>query len=109
MAVKRPLVAHLGSLRELGLGDTLPGALAWGSATLDFGAVPTYSGVFTLFDVSALTTSRICVTPAPASDEAEMDGFALQAACYADGIITVYAHAVPGPVTGSRNFNYFLG
>ena len=83
--------------------------VTWKSATLDLGTVPVYSKALTIADASATTTSKINIVHAPVNDEAEMDVILPTAVCLVNGTITVYVHAVPGPVTGNHNFNYFLG
>lgn len=79
------------------------------SVTLDFGAIPVDSKGFTFSDGSVTTSSKIVMTPAPDSDEYEMDGIMCGAYCAVNGTITAFATAHPGPVVGTRNFNYILG
>ncbi len=78
------------------------------SIVLDFGSVPVYTKAITFTDVEILVTSKILMTPAGISDEQEMDNFV----CAVNprvGSATVYATAIPGPVTGTRTFNYIIG
>lgn len=77
--------------------------------TLDFGSMPVRSKGFTFSDAVATTASKILMTPAADSDEYEMDGFACAAYCAANGVITTFVQALPGPVTGLRKFNYMIG
>lgn len=76
--------------------------------TLDFGSVPVYSKSITFTDVSITASSKVVMTPHAESDELEMDGFVCSVQC-GSGIATAYIHAVPGPVTGQRKFNYLIG
>lgn len=64
---------------------------------------------FTFSDASAFTNSKIIMVPAPDSDEYEMDNFVCAAYCATNGTITAYITAIPGPVTGTRTFNYTIG
>ena len=76
--------------------------------TLDFGSVPSYSKAITFTDASITPTSKVIMTAHAESDELEMDGFVCSVQCGA-GVATAYIHAVPGPVTGTRKFNYVIG
>jgi hypothetical protein len=82
------------------------GAVTGSAATVDFGAVPRYAGSFQIVDVSATVGDKYMVTPVPDGDEYEMDTIIFSAHCISNGTITVYAHAVPGPVTGIKNLIY---
>lgn len=90
-------------------GNAGPSGNAMTSVTLDFGSVPVYSKAFTLEVPGLLTTANVAVVHDPDSDEAEMDGFSSAAFCSADGILTAFIQAIPGPVVGTRKFNYFVG
>ena len=85
------------------------GGLTLSQVSADFGTVPVYSQQFVFSDASVTTTSKLIMTHHPVSDEAEMDGFICSAHCSVDGTVTAYVHAIPGPVTGSRLFNYSIG
>ena len=85
------------------------GSLTWSSTILDFGSIPVHSKSFSVPDASAVVGSKFNFVFAPTNDEAEMDMIVASGVCLTNGIITVYAHAVPGPVSGTRSFNYFLG
>lgn len=76
--------------------------------TLDFGSIPTYSKSITFSDASITASSKILMVAHAESDELEMDGFVCSVQCGA-GVATAYIHAVPGPVTGTRKFNYVIG
>ena len=78
------------------------------SVTLDFGAVPVYGKGFTFSDASATPASKIVMAPAADGDEYEMDGFVCAAYCAVAGVVSAFVHALPGPVTGTRKFNYLL-
>ena len=78
------------------------------SVVLDFGSVPVYTKAMSFVDVDILVTSKILMTPAGTSDELEMDNFVC-AVHPAAGSAVVYVAAVPGPVTGTRTFNYLIG
>lgn len=98
---------------SIGLADLTPEVAAklcdQISVSVDFGSIPVHACRFTINDSGALVAGRVTLIPAPASDEAEMDALMCSAACFSDGVITCYVHAVPGPVSGIHNFNYFLG
>lgn len=77
-------------------------------ATLDFGTKPIYNKSFTVTDAECTASSKIIITQQAVTDEAEFDMI-----CYAakagDGSFTVYSSAMPGPVSGTRKINYFIG
>lgn len=77
--------------------------------TLDFGSIPTYSKGFSFSDAIVTTASKILITAAADSDEYEMDGFSCAAYCAVNGTIKAFIQAFPGPVVGTRKFNYILG
>ncbi len=85
-----------------------PSSITASQVTVDFGTVPVYSKSFTVTDVAVTSTTKLCVVPSGTSDELEMDNFVC-AAKSATGSFTLYATAIPGPVTGQRTFNYLLG
>lgn len=76
------------------------------AAALSFGTVPVYAKAFTISDGGANVGDSFMVTTDPTGDEYEMDALMLQGKCLTAGFITIYAHAVPGPVTGIRNIKY---
>lgn len=90
-------------------GDQGPPGNVQVSVTLDFGSTPVYSKSFSFSDGTVTTSSKILMAAAASSDEYEMDGFSCSAYCAVDGTITAFVHALPGPVTGGRTFNYVLG
>lgn len=75
---------------------------------LDFGSVPVYSKAITFTNAAISTNSKIVMTPHAESDELEMDGFSI-AVQAGSGTATAYIQAIPGPVTGTRKFNYLIG
>lgn len=84
-----------------------------GSATvkqvsLDFGSVPVYSKAISFADANISATSKVTMTAHAEGDELEMDGFSCAVQC-GSGVATAYIHAIPGPVTGIRKFNYLIG
>lgn len=84
------------------------GAATQKQVILDFGSVPSYSKAIVFTDVDITPTSKVVMTAHAESDELEMDGFVCSAQC-GSGTATAYIHAVPGPVTGQRKFNYLIG
>ena len=95
----------------LGAGNVVVGgAVVIYQITLDFGTVPVYSKAITFSDAAISATSKIIMVPdaTAAGDSLEMDGFVV-AVKAGTGNATVYIHAVPGPVTGTRVFNYTIG
>ena len=76
--------------------------------TLDFGTVPVYSKAITFNDVDLTAISVVTMTAHATSDELEMDGFSC-AVKSGVGNATAYIQAIPGPVTGTRIFNYLVG
>jgi len=116
MTQRKALVIIDGQIQELPVTDSLTGTsgagATSGSASLDFGTVPVCSKSFSFADALATTSSKILMTPVPIAaslDELEMDNFTCAAACFVNGTVNVVITALPGPVTGSRNFNYILG
>ena len=75
--------------------------------TLDFGTVPVYSKAIT-FNDDLTAISVVTMTAHATSDELEMDGFSC-AVKSGVGNATAYIQAIPGPVTGTRIFNYLVG
>lgn len=104
---------HWNSLVYGGLkGDTGsqgPSGSTQYTVTLDFGSIPQINKSFSWSDAGAATSNKIIMVPAPDSDEYEMDNFTCCAYCTVNGTITAYITAIPGPVTGTRKFNYVLG
>ena len=85
------------------------------TTSLNFGNNPISSRTFTISDAAALTTSRIVMTPHPTTDngalggdEFELDPIAVSAVCTANGVISVFASSLQGPVKGIRNFQYVV-
>jgi hypothetical protein len=109
MATRRPLVLSGGRVKELPAGDATVGSSAPTEVTLDFGTVPTHSKGFSFADAGAVVGQRVVMTPQADGDEYEMDGFTCAAHVVDAGSIAVYVHAMPGPVRGTRKFNYVLG
>ena len=110
-----------------GFSGTLPGVSGYsgfsgsggGAAptivVLNFGVNPITSDSFSITDAAALTTSKISMSPYPSTassalggDELEMDGFSCAAYCAVNGTIKAYIQALPGPVSGTRNFIYTI-
>jgi hypothetical protein len=81
------------------------------SAEIDFGSIPTYSKTFTVSSPGITTSHKIVVTQSAeaatgrSQDENEMDALILSAVAGTDQF-TLYATAVPGPVTGKYKINY---
>ena len=100
-------LAYGGIKGDTGAAGTAGNALA--QVTLDFGTNPVGSMAFSFADAAATTASKIMMVMAPDSDEYEMDGFTCGAYCAANGTVTAFINANPGPVTGPRKFNYYLG
>lgn len=102
------VLTSLGELRGLGAtGATgaagTNGALSVKTATLDFGSDAVRSAVLTVTDGTVTSGTRIIAMQADA--EGEMDALILSCVAGA-GQFTVYATAVPGPVTGTRTIHY---
>jgi hypothetical protein len=82
--------------------------------TLDFGALPVTSKTFIFAHAGALTGQNVTAGPSGkmpdglSADELEMDGLSIAAFVSANDQITAVVTAVPGPVSGQRNFNYQL-
>lgn len=91
------------------LTATGSGSFTVNQVTLNFGTKPVKHKSFSIADANALTSHKIVMTPAPDSDEYEMDGFTAAAYCAVNGTIMAYITAIPGPVMGTRKFNYVLG
>ncbi len=112
MATRRPLVIVDGQVQELPSGDIVSGAgsgaIALASVTLDFGSVPTDSKAFSITDAAVTTLSKVVMVASPDGDEYEMDGFSCAAHCAVNGTILAYIHAHPGPVSGTRKFQYLV-
>jgi hypothetical protein len=88
---------------------TAPGAGGSVSGTqtsLDFGATPMYSKSFQVADASATPGDKYLITASPNGDEYEMDGILCHGFCSSSGFITVYAHAIPGPIVGTKSIVY---
>lgn len=87
------------------------GALTVTETEIDFGPTPTREKTFTVTDAGVSAASKIIVTQSGKAatgreaDENEMDGLIL-AANPASGQFTLYARAVPGPVSGKFKLNY---
>ena len=100
------LVAWNGTSWQL---TTPAGSVALAQATVDFGATANWGKTFAIADAAATPASKVVMTPAPDSDEYDMDNFACAAYCAVAGTITAFIQALPGPVSGTRKFNYLLG
>ncbi len=74
--------------------------------TVDVGTVPVYSKAVSVLDPLALVGDVYEVTQAPDSDEYEMDGLVCSGYCNTNGTITIFVHAVPGPISGTRKVTY---
>ena len=84
------------------------GSVSLKQVTLDFGTVPTYSKAITFTDAEISPSSKVTMTAHAESDELEMDVFSV-AVQAESGTATAYIQAIPGPVTGTRKFNYLIG
>lgn len=84
------------------------GAAVQKQVTLDFGLVPVFSKGITFSDAEITATSKVIMTAAADDDELEMDGFVCSVVC-GTGTATAYVQAIPGPVKGTRKFNYLIG
>jgi hypothetical protein len=82
------------------------GSLSSTLRNVSFGEVPTYSKQFFIEDPAANPGDRYFVHSFPEDDEAEMDGIVYSAHCTSPTLITVYAHAIPGPVSGAKKVIY---
>lgn len=82
---------------------------------VDFGAIPKYTLRTTINHSEAATNQNVMVVQSGAAatgrvaDENEMDAVVGSGYVSAPGIITLFLHAVPGPVTGKYNINYLIG
>jgi hypothetical protein len=80
--------------------------------TLDFGATPVYSKVFTISHSGAQVSQNVIMVPSAkmpagvALDELEMDALTVAAYVSAADTVTALVTAIPGPVSGQRAFNY---
>lgn len=117
MAVQRPLVLIGGEVRQLPIGDTLPGS-GGGAAVIE--ATVTFSPaqmskVFTVAAPGAVTTQRVVASvsgnmPAGVSfDELEMDPLTVYGYVSAPDVVTLMINSLGGPVLGSRNINMTIG
>jgi hypothetical protein len=95
-------------------GAITPGVIK--TVTVNFGNVPVYSSSFVITDSAATTASLISINASGSNansalggDELEMDNFSISAYSASAGNITVSVVPDPGPVKGSRNFNYIVG
>ena len=84
------------------------GSVSLKQVTLDFGTVPTYSKAITFTDAEISPSSKVTMTAHAESDELVMDGFSV-AVQAESGTATAYIQVIPGPVTGTRKFNYLIG
>lgn len=84
------------------------GTASLAQATVDFGSVPVQSKSFVVVDAALSATSKVVITAHAESDELEMD-MITYAALPGSGQMTVFASALPGPVSGTRKFNYLIG
>lgn len=77
--------------------------------TLDFGTSAVYAKQFVITTVPVIAGIKVIMTPSGESDEYEMDGLICAAKATNTDEITAYVRAVPGPVSGNRTFNLFIG
>ena len=117
MAIQRPLVLIGGEVRQLPIGDTLPGSgggAAVTEATVTFSPAQ-MSKVFTVAVPGALTSQRVVASvsgnmPTGVSfDELEMDPLAVYSFVSAADTVTLMINSLGGPVSGSRNINLMIG
>ena len=91
--------------------DGSDGALSVSEAEVDFGASPVYDKSFTITDASVAASSKIIAVQSGSAatgrdaDENELDSLILRCVP-ASGSFTVYAKAIPGPVSGKYKINY---
>jgi hypothetical protein len=84
------------------------------TATLDFGAVPVPAKTFVFAHGGAALGQKIIMVASAAmtgtlsEDELEADMLVCAAKVSAADVITAVVSALPGPVSGTRNFNYQL-
>jgi len=82
---------------------------------VDFGATPVYSKKFEIAHAGALVTNKVMIVQSAAAatgraaDENEMDAIVGSGYVSGAGIITLFLHGLPGPVTGKYNVNYLIG
>jgi hypothetical protein len=82
------------------------------STTIDFGSTPSYSLTTNITHNGAVLTDRVMISisanmpPDVDLDELEMDSLIPSAYVSALDTITIIVNAIPGPITGQRNFNY---
>ena len=104
-------------LRADGTWTTPAGGSAGATAyltTLDFGTSPVFSKTFTFAHAGASVTQKVMMSPSAVMpglllpDELELDSFSVAARVSAADTIQVVISAIPGPVSGLRNFNYLL-
>lgn len=83
------------------------GGLTLTSHTQNLGADPADSGTFDITGLSGLTAGKqVLVCDRTQDDEAEMDQVVATGYVVDSSTIRVYWQAVPGPVSGSRDFGY---
>ncbi len=80
--------------------------------TIDFGSIPRDSITTSFSHIGALINNKVIITASGSMpvgvdlDELEMDTLIASAYVSAADTITVIINAIPGPVSGERNFNY---
>jgi hypothetical protein len=106
-----PAVASGSAIRVLhllGRGPAGPAANIV-NETLDFGSNPQWSAMFTVTTVAATVGQDvIMVASGENGDELEMDGFTCSARVTATNTIQAWVTALPGPVAGTRIFQFLL-
>lgn len=91
--------------------DGADGALSITEVEVNFGSVPLWEKVFTITDAGVSGTSKIIATQSGKAaigqdtDENEMDSLILSCSP-GSGSFTLFARAVPGPVSGKFKINY---
>lgn len=87
---------------------------AGASTEVDFGAVPTRYGTFTIVDATVVAGTRVMIVQSAeaatgkSQDENECDPLLCRAVA-GSGSFTVYVTALEGPVTGKFRLSYLVG
>lgn len=80
-----------------------------GTVTIDFGTAPVYSKAMSVAYSNISPGQKVMLTAAAADDEMEMDMIVASAYVPSGNTLQIYAHAHPGPVTGTRTLNVMVG
>lgn len=95
--------------------DSAPSAVGLvAQVEIDFGSMPTYGGVFVVTISGMIAGKKIMVTQAAdavngrAQDENEVDALILRGVA-GDGVATIYANSLLGPVSGKYKINVLFG